>query len=130
MLFRLAFYSVLKNTYRKTEESYRSACQSLSTCYDREGDSINTIQVWAYGKVRKETMMLRHGLRTVARTCNPGPAFGVTWQRREWAFIAKTPLQSRVMLETHLVVMCTTSQWKLRSPFRNLRVRKVMYIVT
>ena len=33
-------------------------------------------------------------------------------------------------LDTHLVVMCTTSQCKLRSPFRNLRVRNVICIVT
>ena len=31
-----------------------------------------------------------------------------------YAFIAKTPLSSRVRLDTYLVVMCTTSQCKLR----------------
>ena len=31
---------------------------------------------------------------------------------------------------TQTVVMCTTSQCKLRSIFRNLRVRNVIYIVT
>ena len=46
------------------------------------------------------------------------------------AFIAKTPLQSIVRLETHLVVMCTTSQCKLRSLFRNLSVRDVICIMT
>ena len=46
------------------------------------------------------------------------------------AFIAKTPLQSRVRPNTHLVVMRTTSQCKLRCPFRNLRITNVIFIVT
>ena len=45
------------------------------------------------------------------------------------AFIAKTPLQSRVRLDTQTMVMCTTSQCKLRSPFRNVRVRNRIGIV-
>ena len=43
---------------------------------------------------------------------------------------AKTPLQSRVRQTTHLVVMCTTSQCRLRYPFQNLRVTNVIFIVT
>ena len=46
------------------------------------------------------------------------------------AFIAKTPLQSRVRQTTRLVVLCTTSQCRLRYPFRNLRVTNVIFIVT
>ena len=46
------------------------------------------------------------------------------------AFIAKTPLQSRVRQTTRLVVMCTTSQCRLRFPFQNLRVTNVIFIVT
>ena len=42
-----------------------------------------------------------------------------------WAFIAKTPLQSRLRLETHLVVMYTTPQCKLRSSFRNRKERNL-----
>ena len=38
--------------------------------------------------------------------------------------------RSRVRQNTHLVVMCTTSQCKLRCPFRNVRVTKVICIVT
>ena len=47
-----------------------------------------------------------------------------------YAFIAKTPLPSRVRQDTHLVIMCTTSQWKLRCPFRNFPVTNVIFIVT
>ena len=46
-----------------------------------------------------------------------------------YAFIAKTPLQSRVRQDTHLVVMCTMSQCKLRCPIRNVLVTNAICIV-
>ena len=47
-----------------------------------------------------------------------------------WAFIAKTPLQSRKSLATLTGVMCSTSQCELRSTFPNLRETNVIRIVT
>ena len=58
------------------------------------------------------------------RVCQRGALRSKWYRVTQWSFIAKTPLQLRVRLETHLVVMCTMSQCKLRSPFRNLRARK------
>ena len=60
------------------------------------------------------------------------------WQTRarydaaaaSYVFIAKTPVQSRVRQNTHFVVMCNTSQCKLRWKFRNLCVTNVICIVT
>ena len=48
----------------------------------------------------------------------------------QYAFIAKTPLQSRKSLATLTGVMCSTSQCELRSTFPNLRVTNVIRIVT
>ena len=47
-----------------------------------------------------------------------------------WAFIAKTPLQSRKSLATLTGVMCSTSQCELRPTFPKLRVTNVIRIVT
>ena len=47
-----------------------------------------------------------------------------------WAFIAKSPLQSRKSLATLMGVMCSMSQCELRSTFPNLRVTNVIRIVT
>ena len=48
----------------------------------------------------------------------------------QYAFIAKTLLQSRTSLATLTVVMCNMSQCKLRSTCRNVRVTNVICIVT
>ena len=48
----------------------------------------------------------------------------------QYAFIAKTPSQSRASLVTLSGVMCNTSQCTLRSTFRNLGVTNVVFIVT
>ena len=51
-------------------------------------------------------------------------------QRSRRRDIAKTPLQSRVRPNTHLVVMNSASQCTLRCPFRNVRVTNVISIMT
>ena len=60
------------------------------------------------------------------------PRFKIDFQFRfvSIGLYRENALQSRVRLETHLVNMCTTSQCKLRSTFRNLRARNVIFIVT
>ena len=63
------------------------------------------------------------------------PFAAITQKRKNarvdlYAFIAKSPLQSRKSLATLMGVICSTSQCELRSTFPNLCVTNVIRIVT
>ena len=67
--------------------------------------------------------------RVYTTAAGPGRARAgpqIIFAGRAWASISGP---CRALLETHLVVVCTTSQCKLRSPFRNLHC-DVVHVTT